>query len=173
LVKEILHTGKDCKCKFCKQFDETVKQIISACPVLTKEILHTGKDCKCKFCKQFDEKVKQIISACPALAKEIYIKRRDRVCAQIYFNLCKEIGVKLGNKYWYNHGSKSQVMKLNVSYYGTNKRETTEVSLTILQIIAAYSDTLTPLNFPSLRKCLLSITHRIGGRGAHIHSQAI
>ena len=28
-----------------------------------------------------------IISACPILAKEQYIKRYDRVCAQLHFNI--------------------------------------------------------------------------------------
>ena len=38
-----------------------------------------------------------IISACPVLAKEQYIKRHDRVCAQLHFNICKETG-KIGQK---------------------------------------------------------------------------
>ena len=29
------------------------------------------------------------------LAKEQYIKRHDRVCAQLHFNICKETGVQL------------------------------------------------------------------------------
>ena len=29
------------------------------------------------------------------------------VCAQLHFNTCKEIGVKLDNKHWYNHVQKS------------------------------------------------------------------
>ena len=33
-----------------------------------------------------------IISACPILAKEQYIKRHDRVSAQLHFNICKETG---------------------------------------------------------------------------------
>jgi hypothetical protein len=36
-----------------------------------------------------------IISACPILAKEQYVKRHDRVSAQIHFNIRKEIGVQL------------------------------------------------------------------------------
>jgi hypothetical protein len=35
------------------------------------------------------------ISACPILAKEQYLKRHDRVCAQLHFNICKETGVQL------------------------------------------------------------------------------
>ena len=47
--------------------------------------------------------MEHIISPCPILAKEQYIKRHDRVCAQLHFNICKEIGVKLDNKHWYDH----------------------------------------------------------------------
>ena len=32
------------------------------------------------------------------MAKEQYIKRHDRVCAQLHFNICKEAGVKLDKK---------------------------------------------------------------------------
>jgi hypothetical protein len=41
------------------------------------------------------------------LAKEQYIKRHDRVCAQLHFNICKETGVQLDNKHWYEHVPKS------------------------------------------------------------------
>ena len=47
--------------------------------------------------------MEHIISPCPILAKEQYIKRHDTVCAQLHFNKCKEIGVKLDNKHWYDH----------------------------------------------------------------------
>jgi hypothetical protein len=57
--------------------------------------------------KQFDETVEHIISACPILAKEQYTKKHDRVCAQLHFNICKEIGVKLDNQLWYDHVPKS------------------------------------------------------------------
>jgi hypothetical protein len=43
------------------------------------------------------------MSACPILAKEQYIERHDRVCAQLHFNICKEIMVKLKNEHWYEH----------------------------------------------------------------------
>jgi hypothetical protein len=35
------------------------------------------------------------------LAKEQYIKRHDRVCAALHFNICNETGVKLDNEHWY------------------------------------------------------------------------
>jgi hypothetical protein len=36
-VAKILETETDSKCRLCKQFDETVEHIISACPILAKE----------------------------------------------------------------------------------------------------------------------------------------
>jgi len=69
--------------------------------------LNTEADSKCRLCQQFDETIDHIISACPILAKEQYIKRRDRVCAQLHFNICKETGVHLDNKHWYEHVPKS------------------------------------------------------------------
>jgi hypothetical protein len=62
------------------------------------KILNTETDSKCSLCQQFYETTEHIISACPILAKEQYIKRLDRVCAQLHFNICKETGVKLDQK---------------------------------------------------------------------------
>ena len=47
--------------------------------------------------------MEHIVSACPVLAKERYLKRHDKVCAQLCFNTCKETGVKLENEHWYEH----------------------------------------------------------------------
>jgi hypothetical protein len=41
------------------------------------------------------------------LAEQQHIKRHDRVCAQLHFNICKELGVKLDSKLWYEHVPKS------------------------------------------------------------------
>ena len=60
--------------------------------------LNTEIDSKCRHCQQFDDAKDHIISACPILAKEQYIKRHDRVCAQLHFNICKETGVQLDKK---------------------------------------------------------------------------
>ena len=62
------------------------------------KILNTETDSKCRLCQQFDETIDHIISACPILAKEQYIKRHETVCAQLHFNICKEVGVKLDKK---------------------------------------------------------------------------
>jgi len=70
------------------------------------KILNTQTDSKCRLCQQFDETIDHII-ACPILAKEQYIKRQDGVCAQLHFNICKETGVQLDKKHWYEHVPKS------------------------------------------------------------------
>ena len=38
-----------------------------------------------------------------------YVKRHDILGAQIRFNICKEIGVQLDKKHWYEHVPKSVV----------------------------------------------------------------
>jgi hypothetical protein len=35
------------------------------------------------------------------------MKRHDRLCAQLHFNICKEPGVQLDEKHWYEHVPKS------------------------------------------------------------------
>jgi hypothetical protein len=62
------------------------------------KILQTETDTKCRLCHQFEEAVDRIMSASPILAKEQYIKRHDRVCTQLHFNICKELGVKLDSE---------------------------------------------------------------------------
>jgi hypothetical protein len=71
------------------------------------KILNTQSDSKCRLCQQFDEIIDHIISADPILAKEQYIKRHDRVSAQLHFNICKETWVQLDKKHWYEHVPKS------------------------------------------------------------------
>ena len=66
------------------------------------KILHTETDSKCRLCQQHDETIDHIISACPILAREKYVKRHDKVSAQIHFNICKETGVQLDKKHWYD-----------------------------------------------------------------------
>jgi hypothetical protein len=64
-------------------------------------------DSKCRLCQQFDETIDHIISACPILAKEQYVKWHYRVSAQLHFNICKETGVHMDKKHWYEHVPKS------------------------------------------------------------------
>ena len=49
------------------------------------------------------------MSACPVLAKEQYVKRHDKVSAQIHFNICKEIWVQLDKKHLYEQVPKSVI----------------------------------------------------------------
>jgi len=58
------------------------------------KILNIETDSKYRLCQKFVETIDHIISACLILAKEQYIKRHDRVCAQLHFNICKETRVK-------------------------------------------------------------------------------
>jgi hypothetical protein len=60
--------------------------------------LNTETDSKYRLYQQLDETIDLIISTCPILAKEQYIKRPDRVSAQLHFNISKETGVQLGKK---------------------------------------------------------------------------
>jgi glycosylphosphatidylinositol transamidase (GPIT) subunit GPI8 len=73
------------------------------------KILHTETESKCRLCQQLDETIDHIISACPIMAKEKYVKRPDRVSAQIHFNIRKETGVQLDKKHWYEPVPKSVV----------------------------------------------------------------
>ena len=41
------------------------------------------------------------------MSKEQYIKRHDKLCAQIHFVTCKEIEVILHNEHWYKYVPKS------------------------------------------------------------------
>ena len=59
------------------------------------KILNTVTDNKFRFCQQFDETTDHVIPAFPILTKEQDIKRHDRVCTQLHFNICKETGVQL------------------------------------------------------------------------------
>jgi len=75
------------------------------------KILNTEMDSKCRLGQKLDETVDHIISASPILAKEQYVKRHDKMNAQIHFNIRKEIGVQLDKKHWYEHVPKSVVKK--------------------------------------------------------------
>jgi len=70
-------------------------------------VLSTETDSKCRLCQQFDETIDHTIITCPILAKEQSIKRHDRVCAQLHFNICKETGAQLDKKHQYEHVAKS------------------------------------------------------------------
>jgi len=92
--------------------------------------LDTETDSICRLCQQFDETINHIISACPILGKEQYIKRLDKVCAQLHFNICKETGLQLDKKHWYEHVPKS--VKTS---QGGNKYKLTDLSTTTNQTL--------------------------------------
>jgi len=54
----------------------------------------------------------------PNTGKEYYVKRHDRVCAHLRFNICKETAVQLDKKHRYEHVPKSvetsQVVKATI-----------------------------------------------------------
>ena len=79
-------------------------------------------------------RVEHIISACPILSKKKpYIKIHERMCAEMHFNVCREIGVKLDNIHWYDHVPKtfetSHEGEVTISW--NQQCEPTEVLLTI------------------------------------------
>ena len=49
-----------------------------------KHLAETETDSQCRLCQKFDEAIQHIISACPILQTGQYIKRYDRVCAQLH-----------------------------------------------------------------------------------------
>jgi len=59
------------------------------------KILNTETDGKSRLCQQFYEAIDHIISAFPTMAKEQDLKRHDRVCAQLHYNICKKTGLQL------------------------------------------------------------------------------
>ena len=84
----------DLKAEIESEIVEVQDQALQTKYYMTK-ILNTETDTKCRLCQQFDETIDHITLACPILAKEEYIKRHDRVCAQLHFNICKETGAQL------------------------------------------------------------------------------
>jgi len=102
------------------------------------KLLHTETDSKCRLYQQLDETIDHVISACPIPAKEQYVKWHDKVSAQIHFNICKEIGVQLDKKHWYEHVPKSVV----TSQGG---------KVTILWIQQVQTDRIIPNNKPDIK----------------------
>jgi len=98
-------------CSFgCREEVETESAVIASRDRALHSKEHGTKiletDSKWRICKQFDETAENFTSTCSIWAKEQYIKRHDRVWAQLHFNISKEIGVKLDNEHWYDHITK-------------------------------------------------------------------
>jgi len=96
----------DLKAEIESEIVAAQEQVLQTKYYATK-ILNTEIDSKWRICQQSDKTTDHIIFACPILAKEQYIKRHDRVCAQLHFNIHKEQGVQLDKKHWYEHVPKS------------------------------------------------------------------
>jgi hypothetical protein len=58
---------------------------------------------ECIIRQKYGEKIDHIVSAYPILAEEQYLKRHDRLCDELHFNICKGNGVNLENELWYEH----------------------------------------------------------------------
>jgi hypothetical protein len=67
------------------------------------------------------------------LAKQKYIKRHNRVCAQLHFNACKKMEIKLDNKHGYEYVPKvvETSHRGKVTVYQIKKWKQIEPSLTI------------------------------------------
>ena len=57
-------------------------------------------DRMCRKCKQYPEKVSHIVSGCSKLASSAYRKRHDRMGLRVYWEICKNYGIKCSEK-WY------------------------------------------------------------------------
>ena len=68
-------------------------------------------DRTCRKCKEFPEKVSHIISGCSKLAGSEYRKRHDRMGLRVYWELCKNLGMKHGDKWYKETPDKVRVVK--------------------------------------------------------------
>lgn len=69
---------------------------------LKAKIMKTGIDPKCRLCRDHYETIHHIVSGCPVLAKKAYLDRHNTVAAHLHWNICKEYGIKVHEK-WYEH----------------------------------------------------------------------
>jgi hypothetical protein len=67
------------------------------------------------------------------MAKGQYTKRYGRVFAQLHFNTCKEMGLKLDKERWYDHVTKSaeKSRKIKVTLLMYQRVQTDRTVLTI------------------------------------------
>ena len=59
------------------------------------------RDSKCRLYQQNGEARDYIFSVFPILAKEHYVRRHDRLCAHLHFNILKD------KEHWYVHVTES------------------------------------------------------------------
>jgi hypothetical protein len=55
------------------------------------KILKEETDCKCQLCKQREETTDHLTSGCPIVVKNEYLMRRDKVCANLQYSICKAL----------------------------------------------------------------------------------
>ena len=76
--------------------EETESEII-ATQDQALQIKYHAKNVKKKHSKCYDETIDYIVSAFLILVKEYWVKRHDRLCAQLRFNIWKDVGHWHGN----------------------------------------------------------------------------
>ena len=57
-----------------------------------RRVIKKNGKAKTETYSKFDASTDHILSVCPVLAREHYIKKHDRVFAQLCFNVSKEMG---------------------------------------------------------------------------------
>lgn len=97
----------------------------------TTKRLKTGTQ-QSRVYEKHDEKIDHITPAYSILANEDYIKRQERVRAQMPLNISNETGVKEEEELWYEHVGETS-RDATVTTLWINKRQLTEPSLTAKQ----------------------------------------
>ena len=69
---------------------------------IKKNIYKTSDDDKCRLCGNAPETITHIVSACKKLAQKEYLRRHDKVCLNIHWQLCVKYGLECNEK-WYQH----------------------------------------------------------------------
>ena len=56
-----------------------------------------------RMCHTQQETVEHIISGCQTLATYKYLIRHNEVVAKVHLDMCKQYGIKVDLKHWYEH----------------------------------------------------------------------
>ena len=67
-----------------------------------KHIYACSEPSLCRLCGEKEENVSHIMSSCKMLAQRDYKCRRDKICSNVHWNLCKKFGFDVSDK-WYQH----------------------------------------------------------------------
>ena len=84
-----------------------VQEQALATNLMKARIYQTQEDSKCRMCRKVDESINHIVSECPKLAQKEYKRRHDWVGKKIHWEVCKEEGFVVNEK-WYEHVPASQ-----------------------------------------------------------------